>query len=118
MFSAYCALIDQSEDFDLFLIAGAYVGADRGSTQTLKGFDKGLVVFATCAAIGEDQKLMGIDTDARVDLFASVQLRHQLRDCVDQQILVVDRCEALHRGRDLEPVIAVAILADRGAGLL
>jgi hypothetical protein len=61
---------------------------------------------------------MRIDAHARRDHLATLQLGHDLADAIDQDILVIDRRQALDAGGDFQPVIAVAIALDGGFRLL
>ena len=85
----------------------------RAKLEAIKGIGQGLVFPATCAPVGKDKQLSGIDPDTRRNRLTFLQLRHDLTDTVDQNVLVVDRRQPLHARRDLKPLVAILIALDR-----
>lgn len=54
------------------------------------------------------------DADARADRVLAFQLLHQLRNAVNQDVLVVDRRDALDARNDLQPVAVMLVFPNRG----
>ena len=110
-------LVHQAEVGVLLLVTVGDVGADPGACQAVYGLAHGAVVASRGAPVGENQHVMGVDADAPVDLLALVQFRHDLGNGVDQDVLVVDRRQALVGGDDLQPVAVVLVAPDVHLGL-
>jgi len=61
---------------------------------------------------------MAGDPQALANRFASLEFFHDLRNAIDQNVLVVDRCQALDAWDDFQPTAIVLVASDLGLGLL
>ena len=71
------------------------------------------VVLAALRPVGKFQHVGRVEDDPAGGCLTIVEAMHDLGDGVDQEILVVDGRQALHRRRDLQGIaIAVLVAAD------
>ena len=108
--------LDQAEAAGGLLAAGLDVGHDPGAGEPLEGVAQAPVGIAGGLAVGGDQEVIGLQVQERGGLLARVHLRDQLRDAIDHHVLVVDRRQPLHRGRDLDAGAVVLVGQDPPVG--
>lgn len=105
--------VNQPKSINLLLVATDNVGSDPRSFEAVQCIEKGLILTAACSPVGENQQFPRVDPDPRRNLFSLLQLRHNLADAVDQNILVVDRGETFDARRYFKPILTARI-TDRG----
>src|SRR3546814_3315387 len=70
------------------------------------------IAFAAGLPVGGDEHVIGLQAHRAARLLALVHLRDELRNAVDQYVLVVDRRQPLARGDNLD-YVAVMLVAPR-----
>ena len=118
VFSADCSRVNEPETFTLLLVARADVGCNARSCETINRFDKGVIVTSRGSAIREHKQVIARDADALPYRFFSLQLLHDLRNAIDQDVLVVDRRKAFDARHDLQPVSVMLVFPNRGIWFL
>ncbi len=106
--------IDQSEAVQLLLVAGADIRRDTGAGKAIHRLAQRVIVFSGRSAIGENQQIIARNAHTLAHRLIPLQLFHQLRNAVNQDVLVVDGREALDARDDLQPVAVMLISANRG----
>src|SRR3546814_14672586 len=69
-----------------------------------EGFGHQSIAFAAGLPVGGDEHVIGLQAHRAARLLALVHLRDELRNAVDQYVLVVDRRQPLARGDNLDDV--------------
>ena len=110
--------VDQAEAVDLFFVAADDVGPDPGPLKAIHCIEERLILAPAGAPVREDQQLVRVDPDAGRDLLSPLQLRHDLTDAVDQNVLIIDCRKTFDAWRNFKPVAAVSVPLDGGLRLL
>ena len=102
-------ILDQAENVGLLNIAGFDVGADGGAAQAGEGVCEQAIAFTACLAVCCHKQIIGLQAQLAAWLLAIIDLGHELRNAINQNVLVVDRRQAFARGDDLQDVAVVLI---------
>jgi hypothetical protein len=76
------------------------------------------IVFTRGSAVREKQQVMAVDTHAGTDRLATSLFPHELRNAIDQDVLIVDRRKSLEARSDLDPVAIMLVTANLKLGPL
>src|SRR5579872_5315941 len=98
MLAADRGCIDKTKAVALFFIARADIGRNARAGQTVDRLAEGIVIAARSAAIRKHEQVVARNLHALADFLVALQLFHDLRDAVDQDVLVVDGRKALTLG--------------------
>ena len=87
---------------------------DPRSREAVDSLAERVVIFARRAPIGENQQIAARNPDPRAHRLAALQFIHQLRNAINQDVLVIDCRKALHARHDLKPVAIMLVTPDAG----
>jgi hypothetical protein len=101
--------VDQPEIVVLLGIPGPDVRADPRPGEAVNSLLQRPVILAGRSAVDEDQQLARVDPHPLPNGLTVLELLHKLRDAIDQDVLVIDRRQALDTRRNLQPVSIMLI---------
>ena len=93
------------------------IGLDHCPHKPVERLAEGVVILTPRTPVHEYQQIAGIEPDAAADLFAPVDLVHDLTDHIDQDILVVDCGLSLGARDHLEPFVIMFVTSNGHFGL-
>lgn len=101
--------VDEAKDVGLFLLSCTNVGDDMCAGKAFDRLAGRRVALAGGTAVRQREQVVRRNLHALADRLAALLLFHQLRDAVEQDVLVVDGREPLDARGDLEPVAVVLV---------
>ena len=108
---------DQAENPRFLDTARLNVGPHGRSAQAGEGVGHQPIAFAAGLPVGGDEHVIGLQAHRAARFLALVHLRDELRNTVDQYVLVVDRRQPLTRGDNLDDVAVMLIAPHPVVGL-
>jgi hypothetical protein len=101
--------IDQAEAVALLLLAGADIRGDPCPSKSINRFAESVIVAARGAPVGEDEQIIARNSHSLAHALVPLELLHDLRDAIDQDVFVVNGRKALGARDDFKPVAVMLI---------